>query len=130
VILANKAHNRQQCEVNFPKALRAERDQFSAEAARVGDEPAHLDAHAVWSEWLQVIRAALKLDCRASEVVAQQVIAADTDLQDALVERPDRTWLGAPDQLQCLVAFEIFALIELLDAPEQFRCWLPLTASV
>jgi hypothetical protein len=51
-------------------------------------------------------------------IVAQQMVAANADLENALIEYPDRTWLSVPDQLQRLVAFEILSMIELLDASE------------
>jgi hypothetical protein len=47
------------------------------------------------------------------------VVAAHADLQDALIERPDRAWLGVPDQLQRLMTLEIFALVELLNPAQQ-----------
>jgi len=119
MILARDPHDGQQSEINFLEALRAKRDQYRAQAARVGDQPADLHAHAAWRERLQVIRAALQLDRRATVVVTQQMVAADTNLQDALVECPDRTWLGVPDQLQRLVALKVFAPVELLDPAQK-----------
>jgi hypothetical protein len=107
--------SRNQREVDLQEAVRAKRDERRPHTAGIGDELAHLDAHAARGIRLQVIRAGLQLDGRPTVVAPQQVIAANANLQNAFVERPNRTGFGPPDRFERLMALEELARVELLD---------------
>ncbi len=58
----------------------------------------------------------VELDRRAVEIVVhEQVVEADADLQDALVQMADLVGRGAPEQLERLVLLEELAGVELGD---------------
>jgi hypothetical protein len=48
-------------------------------------------------------------------------VKRDADLQNALIQMPQRSALGAPEQLERLVLLEVFASIELRNALEELQ---------
>lgn len=90
-------------------------------ALGVGDEAIDVDLHAAKLERLEVGDPPSPQPPGAAGVAAAQVLEADTDLQDALVEVADRVALLEPLELEGLVLLEELAAVELLDAAAEAR---------
>jgi hypothetical protein len=86
------------------------------QALGVGDEAIDVGPHASAFERLEVGDPASQQLRRAARVAAAQVLDADADLQDALVEVANRVALREPLELEGLVLLEELAAVELLDA--------------
>src|SRR5215213_7820844 len=112
-------HLRQRASHHFSNALPVQRLKLCQDAARLGAQPGDIDAHATWRGWFQVGEATAEFVHRAAPVAVPQVVAADADLEDALVEVADVVGLDAPDRLQRLVALPVLPGVELRDPLQQ-----------
>src|SRR2546423_3626628 len=86
-----------------------------------GDQAVDVDVHAASAEGFEVGDPALPQRSRAGGVAAAQVLEADPDLEDALVEVAHRVALGQPLLLERFVLLVELATVELLDTPPQAR---------
>jgi hypothetical protein len=85
-------------------------------SAACGDYQAlHINSHAHRSKWLQTVQALLELDPPASLVATLEMVVADANQQNALIERANRVRLPSPEGLKRLVAVPIVAGVELCD---------------
>ena len=58
----------------------------------------------------------IELDCRPVEIaIFEQMVHANADLQDALIQVADHVRRGPPQQLEGLVLIEELARVELVD---------------
>src|SRR4051794_20558168 len=85
------------------------------------DQAVDVDVHAAPAEGLEVGDPALPQRPRTRRVAAAQVLEADPDLEDPLVEVAHRVALGQPLLLEGLVLLVELAAVELLDPPPQAR---------
>jgi hypothetical protein len=85
------------------------------------DQTVDVHVHAAAAERLEVGDAAPPQSSGARGVAAPQVLEADADLQDPLVEVADGVALGEPLLLERLVLLEELAAVELLDSAPQAR---------
>jgi hypothetical protein len=90
-------------------------------ALGVGDEAIDVDLHAATPERLEVGDPPSPQPPGAAGVAATQVLEADADLQDALVEVADRVALLEPLELEGFVLLEELTAVELLDAAAEPR---------
>jgi hypothetical protein len=90
-------------------------------ALGVGHEAIDVDLHAATPERLEVGDPPSPQPPGAAGVAATQVLEADADLQDALVEVADRVALLEPLELEGFVLLEELTAVELLDAAAEPR---------
>src|SRR5262245_49156949 len=94
--------------VYFADLAGAECFQLGEDGACFGAQVGDVDAHAGWDGWREIGEAAAEFVDGTAPVAALQVIKADADLEDALVEVADVVGLDAPDRFQRLVALPVF----------------------
>jgi hypothetical protein len=110
--------------VNYGQVGRWEGSQIRAAAAlqlgeehgALADQALDIDRHAAGPVGLQLFQALAKFGDGSMPVAVAPVIEGDADLEDALVEIPDRVRLGDPDCLEGLVLLEELLPVELVDA--------------
>src|SRR3712207_5681159 len=98
---------RQYARVVLPDSCCAERIECGQHRARLSPEPGHIDPEAGGGGGRKVAQAAAELIDRAAPIPPAQMVEADTDLQDPLVEVADMVRLRSPEVFQCLVALPI-----------------------
>lgn len=114
-------HPRRQFTVKLGEATSAELDQVPPRAVGVTPKPADVDTVADLGERLEQPHPMVKLDGGAVEVsVLEEMVHADTDLQDAFVEMADFTGRRPPEQFERFVLLEELARVELTDRLHQF----------
>jgi hypothetical protein len=114
--------------IELPHPFAAELEETLSTAAGRRGQRRDVHSLAVRRVELEQLGAGAQLGYRPVKVASPKVVVAHRNVEDALVEKPDRVRLEAPEHLERLVTVEKLALVELVD-PTNEQWWRRLTAA-
>src|SRR5436190_7017379 len=112
---ASVVDERQSGDVAFTDALGTQLYDPVAHVGGFADEASHIHTQALVAERLKIGDAAIDVVDGTAIVAQPQLVEADADLKDALVEIAQRSRLKYPDFFERFVLLKVFTAIELLE---------------
>jgi hypothetical protein len=105
--------------IELPHPFAAELEETLSTAAGRGGQRRDVHSLTMRRVELEQFGAGAQLGYRPVRVASSKVVVAHRDVENALVEKPDRVRLEAPEHLERLVTLEELALVELVDPADE-----------